>query len=67
MSKTFNELYDSIDTALEISKATLSVVCENAEIDSTSWVLIGVNEQLNKIKDDMKAIDNIFQKRQVEV
>lgn len=45
-----------IDTATEISYATLAEFSENSEDDRTKYVILGVMQQLEKIK---KANDNI--------
>lgn len=45
-----------IDTATEISYATLAEFSENSEDDRTKYIILGVMQQLEKIK---KANDNI--------
>lgn len=45
-----------IDTATEISYATLAEFSENSEDDRTKYIILGVLQQLEKIK---KANDNI--------
>lgn len=48
--------YIDIDTATEISYATLAEFSENSEDDRTKYIILGVMQQLEKIK---KANDDI--------
>ena len=58
MSKTEQLLQSFIDigTATEISHATLSDLMDSSEDDRTKYIILGVLQQLEKIK---KANDNI--------
>ena len=58
MNKTEQLLqsFIDIDTATEISYATLAEFSENSEDDRTKYIILGVLQQLEKIK---KANDNI--------
>ena len=49
--------FTEIDNAVEISQATLAVVQEDLEEDRASWVLIGVSQQLDKIREANNLID----------
>lgn len=57
MSKTEQLLqsFVDIDTATEISYATLAEFSENSDDDRTKYIILGVMQQLEKIK---KANDN---------
>lgn len=57
MNKTEQLLqsFIDIDTATEISYATLAEFSENSEDDRTKYIILGVMQQLEKIK---KANDN---------
>lgn len=50
------QLFIDIDTSVEISYATLSDFMDNSEDDRTKYIILGVLQQLEKIK---KANDNI--------
>lgn len=58
MSKTEQLLqsFIDIDTATEISHATLSDLMDSSEDDRTKYIILGVLQQLEKIK---KANNNI--------
>lgn len=59
MSKTDTLLkaFIDIDTASEISYATLAEFSENSEDDRTKYIILGVMQQLEKIKQSAELID----------
>lgn len=48
-----------IDTATEISYATLAALSESSDNDNIKYIILGVMQQLEKIKE---AADNIMDK-----
>lgn len=52
--------FTEIDNAVEISQATIAVVQEDLEENRASWVLLGVNQQLDKIREANNLIDEVM-------
>lgn len=52
--------FTEIDNAVEISQATLAMMLEDLEEDGTSWVLLGVSQQLGKIREANNLIDEVI-------
>lgn len=53
MLKALND----IDTALEISMATVVTAGDSTEDERISWILVGVADQLNVIRDSLTALN----------
>ena len=47
----------NIDDALEISRATLTMVAENYEDDPVAWILLGVLNQISVIQETVNQLD----------
>lgn len=54
-----------IDTATEISYATLAEFSENSEDDRTKYIILGVLQQLEKIKKANNNIDKTMRGEEV--
>lgn len=53
-------VYLDIDTAAEISHATLTELMENSEDSRTQYILLGVIQQLENIKHSVNLFDEIM-------
>ena len=53
MVKAFND----IDTALEVSMATVVTAGDSTEDERISWILIGVADQLKAIRNSLTSLD----------
>ena len=62
MSKTDKlvKIYADIDTATEISHATLTELMENMNDDRTQYRLLGVIQQLESIKKSITLFDSVM-------
>lgn len=47
----------NIDDALEISRATLTMLAENYEDDPVAWILLGVLNQISVIQETVNQLD----------
>ena len=57
-------LQDAIEDAsraFEISRATLTIISERRDTDIDSWAIVGVLEQIEKIRDCLTVIDENLQ------
>lgn len=54
------KVYNDIDFATKISYATLSEIMENMEDDRTQYILLGIIEQLEHIKQSVILFDEIM-------
>lgn len=54
------KVYNDIDFATKISHATLSEIMENTEDDRTQYILLGIIEQLEHIKQSVILFDEIM-------
>lgn len=54
------QVYNDIDFATKISHATLSEIMENTEDDRTQYILLGIIEQLERIKQSVTLFDEIM-------
>lgn len=48
---------NDIDTALEVSMATVVTAGDSAEDERISWILIGVTDQLKAIRNSLTSLD----------
>jgi len=58
------EAFDEINCAIEISYATLKLISEHQDIEGDSWAIIGVLEQIEKVKDCLTIIGENLQKEE---
>lgn len=58
--KKLFEAFTEIDNAVEISQATLAMMLEDLEEDGTSWVLMGISQQLGKIREANNLINEVM-------
>ena len=59
------QAFIDIDTASEISYATLSELSENCEDERVSYIILGVMEQIEKIKKTAEMIDEAMREKAV--
>lgn len=55
----FNKICDNIEEALEISRSTLVILSDSMENEQYGWVVNGIIQQLIKVENNMKAIENL--------
>ena len=48
---------NNIDTALEVSMATVVTAGESTEDERISWILVGVTDQLKVIRASLNSLD----------
>lgn len=48
---------NNIDTALEVSMATVVIAGDSTEDERISWILVGVIDQLKVIRDSLNSLD----------
>lgn len=54
---TMLKALNDIDTALEVSMATVVTAGDSTEDERISWILVGVTDQLKVIRDSLTAIN----------
>lgn len=54
---TMVKALNDIDTALEVSMATVVTAGDSAEDERISWILIGVTDQLKAIRNSLTSLD----------
>lgn len=54
---TMVKALNDIDTALEVSMATVVTAGDSTEDERISWILIGVTDQLKAIRNSLTSLD----------
>lgn len=56
-TRTILKALNDIDTAVEVSMATVVTAGESTEDERISWILVGVTSQLNVIRDSLTSLN----------
>ena len=57
-AEAFAPDFDEINRAIEISYATLTVISERRDAETDSWAILGVLEQIEKVKKNLDGNDS---------
>lgn len=56
-TSTMLKALNNIDTALEVSMATVVTAGDSTEDERISWILVGVTDQLKVIRDSINSLN----------
>lgn len=59
-AEAFAPDFDEINRAIEISYATLTVISERRDAETDSWAILGVLEQIEKVKNYLSRISKVL-------
>lgn len=59
-AEAFAPDFDEINRAIEISYATLTVISERRDAETDSWAILGVLEQIEKVKNYLSRISKVI-------
>jgi hypothetical protein len=59
-AKAFAPDFDDIYRAIKISYATLTIISERRDTEIDTWAILGILEQIEKVKDYLSGIENVI-------
>lgn len=59
-AEAFAPDFDEVNRAIEISYATLTVISERQNAETDSWAILGVLEQIEKVRGYLSGIGKIL-------
>lgn len=62
--EALQDAVEDASRAFEISRATLTIISERRDTEIDSWAIVGVLEQIEKIRDSLSIIDGVLTKEE---
>ena len=59
-AKAFAPDFDDIYRAIKIAYATLTIISERRDTEIDVWAILGILEQIEKVKDYLSGIENVI-------